>query len=526
MRRTLLAALAMFTVWAQGVWERRADYPISATEVSAAAIGDRIYAVCGLASTGSTSDLYIYNPALDEWKRGAPAPIAGGADHCNVAAAKGRLYLAGAIRIGASFADGNTYEYNPATDSWATVGRMTIPRGASGIASDGRRIYVAGGLAPNSSVPSFEVFDTQTRQWSVLPSMPTPRDHLTAQFVNGRFYAIAGRNSSDLAIVEEYDPAPATWRTRTSAPTRRGGLASAAVNGKIYVMGGEGNSGTPEATFRQNEEYDPSADRWRALPDMPTPRHGLYGAAIGTVIYTPSGGPIAGATYSNRTEAFIVAPSEPIALTGPPLNAASYEAEAAEGMLMTVFGRNLAPGVQTSKPSTQMLGVRATLNGTPLQLLFVSPGQIAMRLPAGAASGDFRINHASVESAAVPLRIAGPARPGIFSLSMDGKGQGAILAEGTVARSVRRGTIVEIYCTGLGATLPPADGLERTQLATQAEIGGRDAEVLYSGLAPGLFGVYQVNARVPVDSPVGTGVEVRLRAAGAVSNTVTIGVTE
>ena len=526
MRSAFLAVLTTSALCAQGVWERRADYPISATEVSAAAIGDRIYAVCGLTATGSTSDLFIYNPALDQWTRGAPAPIAGGADHCNVAAANGRLYLAGAIRIGGSFVDGNTYEYNPSTDQWTTVGRMTIPRGASGIASDGRRIYVAGGLAPNASVPSFEVFDTQTRQWSVLPSMPTPRDHLTAQFVNGRFYAIAGRNSADLALVEEFDPASASWRTRASAPTARGGLASAAVNGKIYVMGGEGNSGTPEATFRQNEEYDPAADRWRALPNMPTPRHGLYGASIGTVIYTPSGGPIAGANYSNRTEAFILPPAEPPALNGPPLNAASYENEAAEGMLMIVFGRNLAPGAQASKPSAQMLGVRATLSGTPLQLLYVFPSQVAFRIPTGAASGDFRIHHAGVESAAVPIRIAGPARPGIFSLSMDGKGEGAILAGGVLARAVRRGTVVEIYCTGLGATLAPAEGLERTQLNPQAEIGGRDAEVLYSGLAPGLFGVYQVNARVPLDSPAGTAVEVRIRAGGALSNTVTIGVTE
>jgi len=519
MRPLILALLIAAAAAAQGVWERRADYPISATEVSAAAIGDRIYAVCGLAATGSTSDLFIYHPALDEWTRGAPAPIPGGADHCNVAAANGRLYLAGAIRIGGGFVDGNTYEYNPASDQWTTVGRMTIPRGASGIASDGRRIYVAGGLAPNSSVPSFEVFDTVTRQWSVLPSMPTPRDHLTAQFVNGRFYAIAGRNSRDLAIVEEFDPVTVTWRTRASAPTARGGLASAAVNGKIYVMGGEGNSGTPDATFRQNEEYDPAADRWRALPDMPTPRHGLFGAAIGTVIYTPSGGPIAGATYSNRNEAFIVPPAEAPALNGPPLNAASYDPEAAEGMLMTVFGRNLAPGTQSAKPAMQMLGVRATLNGAPLQLLFVTPGQLAFRLPNGAASGDFRVQHAGVESAAVPLRIAGPARPGIFTLSQDGKGPGAILPA-----SARRGAVVEIYCTGLGATLPPAEGLERTRLDPQVEIGGRDAEVLFSGLAPGLLGVYQVNARVPVDAAAGGAAEVRLRAGGAVSNTVTMGI--
>ena len=79
----------------------------------------------------------------------------------------------------------------------------------------------------------------------------------------------------------------------------------------------------------------------------------------------------------------------------------------------------------------------------------------------------------------------------------------------------RLGGAVEIYCSGLGATLPPADGLKRTRIIPQVEIGGRDAEVRFSGLAPGLFRV--------LDAPTGAAVEVRLRAGGAVSNTVTMG---
>ena len=43
MRLLVLALLIAIAIAAQGVWERRADYPISATEVSAAAIGTVIY---------------------------------------------------------------------------------------------------------------------------------------------------------------------------------------------------------------------------------------------------------------------------------------------------------------------------------------------------------------------------------------------------------------------------------------------------------------------------------------------------
>ncbi|MBM3782823.1 MAG: hypothetical protein FJW30_00610 [Acidobacteria bacterium] len=524
-------------VHGQGVWERRAPYPISATEVSAAEIAGKIYAVCGLTQQGPVSSLFIYDPHIDEWRPGAPAPIAQGADHCNVAAAGGKLYLLGAIRIGSAFVESNTYEYDPVRDRWSTAGQMPTPRGASGVASDGRRIYVAGGSGAAGAGTAFEVFDTQTREWSRLPAMPTSRNHLTAQFVGGKFYAIAGREARDVNLVEEFDPATSQWRARRPAPTTRGGLASAVVNGKIYVMGGEGNSGTPQATFRQNEEYDPVADTWRSLPDMPTPRHGLYAAAVGNVIFTPSGGPVAGATYSNVNEAYIVPPAAPPSFAGGPVHAASYSPELAEGTLLTWFGRNLAPASQVAtRASTGMMGTRVTLNGTALPLVFISPGQLAFLLPQGASPGELKTSNAGVESAGFQVTSIANANPGIFSLSQDGKGQGAILVAGAglIARltrdafsqPARRGGAVEIYCTGLGATAPSADGLIRVRATVTAEVGGRNAEVLFAGLAPGLLGVYQVNVRVPEDSPIGLGVEVKIRAGGAVSNTVTMGVSD
>jgi uncharacterized protein (TIGR03437 family) len=63
-------------------------------------------------------------------------------------------------------------------------------------------------------------------------------------------------------------------------------------------------------------------------------------------------------------------------------------------------------------------------------------------------------------------------------------------------------------------------------MSVTAEIDGCNAEVLFSGLAPGVFDVYQAKARVPAESRVGNGVEVRLRAAGTASNVVTMGVAD
>ena len=118
-----------------GVWEQRSPYPLPATEVSGAAINGFVYVVCGLTAQGSTNRLFRYDPRTDSWTELASLPVQGGADHCNVAATGGKLYVLGAIRIGSSFVDGDTWEYDPARDHWEIVGRMSTPRGASGVAS-------------------------------------------------------------------------------------------------------------------------------------------------------------------------------------------------------------------------------------------------------------------------------------------------------------------------------------------------------------------------------------------------------
>jgi len=55
-------------------------------------------------------------------------------------------------------------------------------------------------------------------------------------------------------------------------------------------------------------------------------------------------------------------------------------------------------------------------------------------------------------------------------------------------------------------------------------IGKVPAAVSYSGLAPAFVGLYQVNAQVPANSPVGAAVPVTIRVGGVTSNSVTVAV--
>jgi N-acetylneuraminic acid mutarotase len=141
--------------------------------------------------------------------------------------------------------------------------------------------------------------------------MPRERDHFQAAVINGKFYAVSGRDtaiSSTFGFSDVYDIASNSWSTVAPLPTPRGGYVSAVLQGRYIVFSGEGD-GPVNGLFPNVDEYDPVRNVWRSLAAIPTPRHGA-GAAINSApdnvqrIYVTSGGIVQGGSHSNTNQAF------------------------------------------------------------------------------------------------------------------------------------------------------------------------------------------------------------------------------
>src|SRR6185503_11346273 len=151
----------------------------------------------------------------------------------------------------------------------------------------GDRIVVTGGQANDKLVGTTEVFDGKA--WSAGANIPTPREHLAAAS-DGRFlYAVGGRALSpdkNSAALERYDPAADRWQRLPDMPTARGGLGAAITEGHLLAVGGE----TATDVLGVVESYNLARQDWSRERFMRTPRHGIAVAAIDGALYAFGGG--------------------------------------------------------------------------------------------------------------------------------------------------------------------------------------------------------------------------------------------
>jgi len=190
------------------------------------------------------------------------------------------------------------------------------------------------------------------------------------------------------------------------------------------------------------------------------------------------------------------------------VNAASFQAGGvAPGSLISIFGSNLAAAT-ASAPGfplpLSLAGTTVAVNGVPAALLYVSSSQINAQVPFEIGTGNATITVNGTQVA--PTLPVQAAAPGLFTLTGN---QAAVINQDTSVNAPDRpapiGSVISAYLTGQGLVDPsvatgaaaPAKPFSVPTQPITATLGNRPAEISFSGLSPGLAGVFQVNLTVP-----------------------------
>jgi N-acetylneuraminic acid mutarotase len=304
-----VAAFPEFDGWSMGH-----AMPLARSEHAVAELDGKIWVLGGYPPGRLPSNLVqVYDPATSRWSLGPrlPQPI----HHIMAAAVDGKLYVMGGEIDGASTGRpeifvAHTWVHDPAVGGWVLRAPMPTARSGGGAAVIDGKIYVAGGRPPGGS--AFEVYDPATNRWEKLPDLPTQRNHLAVAAVNGRIIVAGGRFDPGAlgertTAVEIYDPATRRWTAGAPLPAPRGGITGAAHAGCMFVFGGEGEwPGHVLGLTPTAYGYDPRADSWTRLPDLPIAMHGLKGSAvIGGRIFLPGGAiTLGGNTGTNAMQVY------------------------------------------------------------------------------------------------------------------------------------------------------------------------------------------------------------------------------
>jgi uncharacterized protein (TIGR03437 family) len=232
----------------------------------------------------------------------------------------------------------------------------------------------------------------------------------------------------------------------------------------------------------------------------------------------------------------------PAVATGGVIDAATFvKGQAvAPGSLVSIFGSGFASALaaaDTVPLSVSLNGTSVSFNGVLAGLDFVSSGQINAQLPWNVVSSGtvtVVVTTPGGSSTAMSVPVA-QFSPGIFSIPPGAGYAVAINADGSIAapagaipgfptHPAKIGDALVVYANGLGPVdIPVANGaasldaLRHTLTTPVVLIGGKSAQVLFSGLTPQFPGVNQLNLVIP-QVTVGNSVSIQVQEGGITSS--------
>jgi hypothetical protein len=188
-------------------------------------------------------------------------------DHSSAASLNGQVYVAG----GHSFGRDSAHLFRLDGDHWSELAAMHFARGGHALVAVQGKLFAIGGNSSRGNVAAAEVFDPATNAWTVLSSLPAPRNHVSG-FVLGTKACVAGGRSPNTGRIDCIDAVDGSWSRLPDVPrATSGGGATSFVGGVVVMMGGE--DAGESVMVDMLSFYSDGA--WGALDAMQSPRHGI-----------------------------------------------------------------------------------------------------------------------------------------------------------------------------------------------------------------------------------------------------------
>jgi uncharacterized protein (TIGR03437 family) len=207
------------------------------------------------------------------------------------------------------------------------------------------------------------------------------------------------------------------------------------------------------------------------------------------------------------------------------LNGASFYPglSLAPGMIASIFGFTNQFGTTSSSANvvplpTQLQNVEVLVGGTPAPLYYLGDHQVNFQVPSSVpTTGTVEVTIERTDTGQIlgdSFIAMNTVAPALFTVNGTGQGQVVALNQDNTVNGpnnpATNGSVIQFYGTGQGVVpnMPadgtPASGLTPTPYTPQVIIGSGASNnplpnnfVQYSGLAPGLVGVWQINALIP-----------------------------
>jgi N-acetylneuraminic acid mutarotase len=291
-----------------GGWEERAPLSSERGSMGTCVIDNDIYLFGGFdasVSTVATAEKYNVETGITTPLANMGIPL--GLPSVNVINKK--IYLVGGFKDNSTISN-LVQEYDPTEDNWTLKKEFQLLIGHHTTCVMNNKLYVFGGRFNEGAIREFRafVYDPVADRWDSIAPMHNNQERCQASscVYDGNMYVFGGHELLNPNIytntAEKYDPVADEWTVLENMPVACGAQESIVRDGKIYLFGGETQSHYGTFTYQPiNDiwEYDPEGDSWKRMKDMPIKRLSTVGNGqqVGQYLYL-LGGPTDTTSYT------------------------------------------------------------------------------------------------------------------------------------------------------------------------------------------------------------------------------------